>query len=125
MTNNLSLALAIGFEDSGRVMLFPGDAEYGSWASWHKINWTEPSRTPGTHLTEDLLNRTVFYKVAHHLSHNGTAQRLGLEMMRAPDLAAMATLDYSVISNGWTTTMPNGRSWPNCLPHEGTAHGHE
>ncbi len=107
MTNNLSLALAIEFEDSGRVMLFPGDAEYGSWASWHKINWTEPSRTQGKHLTEDLLNRTVFYKVAHHLSHNGTAQRLGLEMMKDPDLAAMATLDYSVISNGWTTTMPN------------------
>lgn len=107
MTNNLSLALAIEFEESGRVMLFPGDAEYGSWASWHKINWTEPSRTPGKHLTEDLLNRTVFYKVAHHLSHNGTAQRLGLEMMNDPDLAAMATLDYSVISNGWTTTMPN------------------
>jgi|ERR1051325_557104 hypothetical protein len=107
MTNNLSLALAIEFEDSGRVMLFPGDAEYGSWASWHKISWTEPSRTPGKHLTEDLLNRTVFYKVAHHLSHNGTAQRLGLEMMKDPDLAAMATLDYSVISDGWTTTMPN------------------
>jgi hypothetical protein len=107
LTNNLSLALAIEFEDSGRVMLFPGDAEYGSWASWHRINWTEPSRTPGKHLTEDLLNRTVFYKVAHHLSHNGTAQRLGLEMMKDPDLAAMATLDYSVIGNGWTTTMPN------------------
>jgi hypothetical protein len=107
MTNNLSLALAIEFEDSGRVMLFPGDAEYGSWASWHKINWTEPSRTPGKHLTEDLLNRTVFYKVAHHLSHNGTAQRLGLEMMKDPDLAAMATLDYSVIADGWMTTMPN------------------
>jgi hypothetical protein len=107
MTNNLSLALAIEFEDSGRVMLFPGDAEFGSWASWHKINWTESSQTPGKHLTEDLLNRTVFYKVAHHLSHNGTAQRLGLEMMNDPDLAAMATLDYSVISNGWTTTMPN------------------
>jgi hypothetical protein len=28
-------------------------------------------------------------------------------MMEDPDLAAMATLDYTVISNGWTTTMPN------------------
>ncbi len=107
MTNNLSLALAFEFEDSGRVLLFPGDAEYGSWASWHQIHWSEPSRTPGKHLTEDLLNRTVFYKVAHHLSHNGTARRLGLEMMSHPDLAAMATLDYSVISDGWTNTMPN------------------
>lgn len=107
ITNNLSLALAIEFEDSGRIMLFPGDAEFGSWASWHKIPWTAPSRTPGKHLTEDLLNRTVFYKVAHHLSHNGTAERLGLEMMNHPDLAAMATLDYQVISSGWKSTMPN------------------
>ncbi|SDM21824.1 ComEC/Rec2 family competence protein [Siphonobacter aquaeclarae] len=107
MTNNLSLALAIEFEESGRVMLFPGDAEYGSWRSWHGIDWAQPARSGDKHLTEDLLNRTVFYKVAHHLSHNGTARRLGLEMMNHPDLVAMATLDYNVISNGWKTTMPN------------------
>lgn len=101
MTNNLSLALAMEFEDSGRVMLFPGDAEYGSWESWHNIPW------PQKDFTKDLLNRTVFYKVAHHLSHNGTAQRLGMEMMDHPDLAAMATLDYGIISNGWKSTMPN------------------
>jgi hypothetical protein len=53
------------------------------------------------------LNRTVFYKVAHHLSHHGTAERLGLDMMTHPELSAMATLDYSVISPGWTRTMPN------------------
>jgi hypothetical protein len=110
--NNLSLVLAIEFIESGRVMLFPGDAEYGSWASWHKIPWKEKGRTTGPdgkpkHLTEDLLNRTVFYKVAHHLSHNGTAKRKGLEMMTHPDLAAMATLDYDVIDEGWKSTMPN------------------
>lgn len=107
LTNNLSLALAIEFEESGRVMLFPGDAEYGSWQSWHKIDWGQNGRDGKTPLVEDLLNRTVFYKVAHHLSHNGTAQKLGLEMMKHPDLAAMATLDYSVISSGWKSTMPN------------------
>jgi hypothetical protein len=110
--NNLSLAIAIEFVASGRVMLFPGDAEYGSWASWHQINWKQPGtgkHKDGSpkHLTEDLLNRTVFYKVAHHLSHNGTARRLGLAMMTHQDLAAMATLDYEVISNGWKGTMPN------------------
>jgi Metallo-beta-lactamase superfamily len=110
--NNLSLVLAIEFEKSGRVMLFPGDAEYGSWASWHDIRWKEKGRgkhDDGTpkHLTEDLLNRTVFYKVAHHLSHNGTAKRRGLEMMTHDDLAAMATLDYAVISETWKSTMPN------------------
>lgn len=111
LTNNLSLALAIEFEGSGRVMLFPGDAEFGSWASWHHIPWQEklaptPCR-PSQHLTADLLNRTVFYKVAHHLSHNGTARSLGLELMHHPDLVAMATLDYEVIHAGWTATMPN------------------
>jgi hypothetical protein len=45
--------------------------------------------------------------VAHHLSHNGTAKRKGLEMMTHPDLAAMATLDYDVIDEGWKSTMPN------------------
>jgi hypothetical protein len=109
ITNNLSLALAIEFEESGRVMLFPGDAEYGSWASWHNINWSVPSRNDDVHLTEDLLNRTIFYKVAHHLSHNGTAERLGLDMMIDKDLSAMATLDYDVISSGWKSTMPNRR----------------
>jgi len=107
LTNNLSVVLAIEFEENGRVMLFPGDAEYGSWRSWHKIDWGMTGKDKDKHLTEDLLNRTVFYKVAHHLSHNGTARRKGLEMMTDPDLAAMATLDYSVISNGWKSTMPN------------------
>lgn len=107
LTNNLSLALAIEFEDSGRVMLFPGDAEFGSWASWHRIPWSEEPRKEGLHFTHDLLTRTVFYKVAHHLSHNGTARALGLEMMEHKDLAAMATLDYGNISSGWKSTMPN------------------
>lgn len=108
LTNNLSLALAIEFEDSKRVMLFPGDAEYGSWSSWHKIPWKGAKpETTGIHFTEDLLQRTVFYKVAHHMSHNGTAQRLGLNMMEHKDLAAMATLNYDAIAPAWKNTMPN------------------
>lgn len=104
--NNLSLAMAMEVEDTGEVLLFPGDAEFGSWESWHTINWNK-SRANGKHFTEDLLNRTVFYKVAHHLSHNGTAKEKGLNMMTAPGLVAMATLDFDAISSGWTTTMPN------------------
>lgn len=108
LTNNLSLALAIEFENSGKIMLFPGDAEFGSWQSWHKIEWEEDACEGGKKIsTQDLLNQTVFYKVAHHLSHNGTARSIGLEMMTHPDLAAMATLDYEIISNGWKSTMPN------------------
>jgi hypothetical protein len=107
ITNNLSLALAMEFEESGKVMLFPGDAEYGSWASWHQFSWNEKSKSEGKPFMEDLLNRTVFYKVAHHLSHNGTAKRLGMGMMNHPELVAMATLDYDKISSQWITTMPN------------------
>ena len=107
ITNNLSLALAIEVGDNGRVLLFPGDAEFGSWDSWHKINWGKTGKDKTKHLTEDLLNRTVFYKVAHHLSHNGTAKEKGLDMMIDKDLMVMATLDYDVISDGWKSTMPN------------------
>lgn len=106
LTNNLSVVLAIQFEESGKVMLFPGDAEFGSWESWHDIDWAETLPDEDV-TTEYLLNNTVFYKVAHHLSHNGTAQSLGLEMMDHPELVAMATLNYKVISNGWKSTMPN------------------
>jgi beta-lactamase superfamily II metal-dependent hydrolase len=102
MTNNLSLALAFEIEATGKVLLFPGDAEYGSWLSWQMIKWKKNGLT-----TESLLNRTVFYKVAHHMSHNGTAQRCGLEMMIDPALSAMATLDYNIIAPGWKSTMPN------------------
>ena len=113
LTNNLSLALAIEFEENKRVMLFPGDAEYGSWASWHRINWAgvesekEDENNKKIHFTQDLLRRTVFYKIAHHMSHNGTAQKLGLDMMEHKDLACMATLDYNVIAPKWKNTMPN------------------
>jgi beta-lactamase superfamily II metal-dependent hydrolase len=113
MTNNLSLALAFEFEPSKKVMLFPGDAEFGSWASWHEIEWdssvlrVQNSDNSNKGVVEDLLNKTVFYKVAHHLSHNGTAKRLGLEMMTSGELVAMATLDYDIISEGWMSTMPN------------------
>ena len=105
-TNNLSLVLAMEFQGSKKVMLFPGDAEWGSWKSWHEVfgDETDENDVP---LMESLLNRTVFYKVAHHLSHNGTAKELGLEMMTSPDLVAMASVDYNKISSRWTGTMPN------------------
>ncbi len=104
LTNNLSLALAIELKDSGKVLLFPGDAEFGSWKSWQALSWKIGDKTIKT---KDLLSRVVFYKVAHHLSHNGTAKSVGLNQMTSPDLVAMATLDYNEISEGWKSTMPN------------------
>jgi hypothetical protein len=40
-TNNTSLVLAIELMRSGRVLLFPGDAQVGNWESWHDGDWTE------------------------------------------------------------------------------------
>lgn len=103
--NNLSLVLAIEFTDTGQVMLFPGDAELGSWLSWHEIDW-EKKGLPKD-LTTDLLSRTEFYKIAHHCSNNGTAKEMGLELMTAKNLVAMGTLDYNLLGSGWDSTMPN------------------
>lgn len=106
--NNTSLVLAIESESSGKVMLLPGDAEFGSWESWHLIKkWEKKGKDGKKHLVEDLLNRTVFYKVGHHLSYNGTALEKGISMMEDTNLVAMATLDRKRISEKWKSTMPN------------------
>ena len=105
--NNTSLVLAIEFPETKKVVLFPGDAEYGSWESWHLISqWLEKGADKKP-WAQDLLRRTVFYKVGHHLSYNGTALEKGIMMMESPELAAMATLDRNRIANAWKTTMPN------------------
>ncbi len=107
--NNTSLALAIQFEDSERVLLFPADAEFGNWESWH-INLEWPVKISGQVVqkkAEYFLNKTVFYKVGHHLSQNGTAKGKGIDMMTSTDLTAMATLDFKKIQSGWLSTMPN------------------
>ena len=105
--NNTSLVLAIESTASGKVLLFPGDAEFGSWESWHCIEGWMKKGKDGKPWAEDLLGRTIFYKVGHHLSYNGTALEKGILMMKDPRLVAMATLDRHRIAKGWTTTMPN------------------
>ena len=64
LTNNTSLAIAFRLK-SGRILLFPGDAQGGNWNSWSD---NEASFGP----IQILMERTVFYKVGHHGSHNGT-----------------------------------------------------
>ena len=97
-TNNTSLALAFELPD-GRVLLFPGDAQVGNWESWHadsagtKRTWKVGDRAV---TAEQLLNRTVLYKVGHHGSHNATLRERGLEMMTDPTLAAMVPVDVFV-----------------------------
>lgn len=57
--NGTSLMLMFEFGDA--FLLFPGDAQWGTWDA--------AMRNP---TTRDLLARTTFYKVGHHGSHNAT-----------------------------------------------------
>jgi len=81
-TNNSSLALAIELVDSRKVLLFAADAQIGNWVSWNEIVWEQQGVT-----TDQLLARTVFYKVGHHASHNATLVE-AFEKMNHPDLVA-------------------------------------
>jgi hypothetical protein len=51
----------------------------------------------------DLLQRTVFYKVGHHGSHNATLREKGLERMISNRLAAVIPVDTRVAHEvkGW------------------------
>lgn len=99
-TNNTSLALAIERVADGRVLLFPADAQQGNWLSWHGPGMVWTVRDAGVARTvraQDLLSRTVFYKVGHHASHNATARAQGLEMMnREDELTAFIPVDRAV-----------------------------
>jgi hypothetical protein len=88
--NNTSLVLAIELEGSGKVLLFPGDAQVGSWLSWHDHKWkVKRGDKTETITAKELLKNTVLYKVSHHGSHNATLEANGLELMTHPDLVAM------------------------------------
>lgn len=100
-TNNTSLVIAIERIADGKVLLFPGDAQEGSWISWQApINSWQVSTADGKTATvtaKDLLARTVFYKVGHHSSHNATAKTKGLEMMTTEsELTAFVPVDRQV-----------------------------
>jgi hypothetical protein len=107
-TNNTSLALAFELADSGRVLLFPGDAQVGSWLSWESLTWTLTSGAEKRTVTaNDLLARTVLYKVGHHGSHNATLREKGLELMTSPELTAMIPVDRGTAKTmAWNMPFP-------------------
>ena len=82
-TNNSSVVLAIELVASGKVLLFAADAQTGNWLSWSDVKWERAGVS-----TDDLLARTVLYKVGHHGSHNATLVS-ALEKMDHPDLVAL------------------------------------
>jgi hypothetical protein len=102
-TNNTSLVLAFELGDQGDVLLFPGDAQVGSWLSWRDLAFDVGTSTDRRIVTtEELLGRTTFYKVGHHASHNATLRADGLERMCSPRLAAMIPVDKQTAQrHGW------------------------
>jgi hypothetical protein len=104
-TNNSSLVLAIELVAAGKVLLFAGDAQTGNWASWADVKWDDPSVT-----TDDLLTRTVFYKVGHHASHNATLVQV-FEQLGGDDLIAFIPVhkkDPNITKvNGWKMPAKN------------------
>jgi hypothetical protein len=106
-TNNTSLVLAFDLPD-GTAMLFAADAQVGNWLSWHTHDYVD--ETGKTHKAEQILNRTRFYKVGHHGSHNATLDKQGLAMMTRDDLVAAIPTDEELgkkQGGGWQ--MPNPR----------------
>ena len=73
--NNTSLILM--FEAAGHWLLFPADAQWGTWSAALK----DPA-------ARALLARTTFYKVGHHGSHNATPRDL-IETLIPPEFTAM------------------------------------
>lgn len=88
-TNNTCLVLAIELVKTGRILLFAADAQVGNWLSWQQTSWKVDNGKGSLTVTgPELLQRTVFYKVGHHGSHNATLRALGLEQMSSEDLVA-------------------------------------
>jgi hypothetical protein len=88
-TNNTSLVLAFELVESGKILLFVGDAQTGNWLSWKDILWKDKDSDFDIHR---ILSKTVLYKVGHHCSHNATLVA-GLEAMNHPELVAMIPVD--------------------------------
>lgn len=93
-TNNTSLAIAIELTESGKVLLFPGDAQVGNWLSWQGLRWTVKGADglDRSVTSDDLLAHTVLYKVGHHGSYNATLRKQGLERMNSRNLVALILL---------------------------------
>ncbi|MBL7856349.1 MAG: MBL fold metallo-hydrolase [Cyclobacteriaceae bacterium] len=104
-TNNSSLVLAFEIVRTGKVLLFAADAQTGNWISWNDLEFKGEETT-----VENLLSRTVLYKVGHHGSHNSTLKS-ALEKMTSDDLVAMIPVDKKDPNitkvNGWQMPATN------------------
>jgi beta-lactamase superfamily II metal-dependent hydrolase len=76
--NGTSLMLA--FEVGKAMLLFPGDAQWGTW-----------KRALASAKARGILKRTTFYKVGHHGSHNATPTEFVNQLLE-DDTLAMASV---------------------------------
>jgi hypothetical protein len=96
-TNNTCLVLAFEL-GNGDVLLFAADAQVGNWLSWQNLKW----KVEGKEVTgPELLERTIFYKVGHHGSHNATLRELGLEKMTSLKLAFVPVDKKMAVKKRW------------------------
>ncbi len=112
--NNTSLALAIELPRSGNVLVFAADAQMGNWLSWGDLTWEidDDGNKARTIKIQDLLDRTVFYKVGHHGSENASLKEY-VDLMARPELVAMLPVDEAdAHANRWDK-MP----WPPLVKH--------
>ncbi len=102
--NNTSLVLAFELVESGKVLLFVGDAELENWKSWQELEFEVPEAGGATRKVSagELLERTVFYKVGHHGSGNATL-RAALAQMTSAELVAAVPTDegFARDKKGW------------------------
>ncbi|HXD31156.1 MAG TPA: MBL fold metallo-hydrolase [Pyrinomonadaceae bacterium] len=99
-TNNTCLVLAFELAD-GDVLLFAADAQVGNWLSWQDLSWDIEGKEGKKVTGPDLLNRTIFYKVGHHGSHNATLREKGLEEMKNLKLAFVPVDHEMAVKKRW------------------------
>ena len=80
--NGTSLMLV--FETGKACLLFPGDAE---WGTWQMVLDNRKSR--------ELLQQVGFYKVSHHASYNGTPKRFVEKVLTQNTRAMVSVRKYS------------------------------
>ena len=98
--NNTSLAFAMELPN-GKVLLFPADAQSGNWISWHDDPVAKALKNNGGKTAAELLEKTIFYKVGHHGSHNATAKGSGLERMKEKKIMAFMPLVQDKVPDAW------------------------
>lgn len=79
--NGTSLVLVVEVGDA--VMLFPGDAQWGTWNSILE--------NPGA---MELIARTTFWKLGHHGSHNATPKALVAAFAQHGELWSMVSTQH-------------------------------